>query len=71
MACITMTPEQKLRSLPSMDSLLKRASLQTLVATQGRAAVRDRLREVLDEMRTEFRLELTTPSNNGIANPEA
>ena len=54
-----------------MDSLLKRESLQTLVAAQGRDAVRDRLREVLDEMRTEFRLELTTPSNNGIANPEA
>ncbi len=61
---MSMTPEQKLRSLPSIDSLLKGASLQILVAVQGRDAVRDRLREVLDEMRAEFRLELTTQSTN-------
>jgi L-seryl-tRNA(Ser) seleniumtransferase len=50
-----MTPETTLRNLPSIDSLLKRASLQTLIAVQGRDAVRDRLREVLDEMRTELK----------------
>ncbi len=50
-----MTPEQTLRSLPSIDALLKRASLQTLIAAQGRDAVRDHLREVLDEMRAELK----------------
>ncbi|HEX4949053.1 MAG TPA: L-seryl-tRNA(Sec) selenium transferase [Blastocatellia bacterium] len=65
-----MTPEQKLRSLPSIDALLNRASLQTLIATQGRDAVRDRLREVLGEMRAEFRQEIPTPNNNGFANAE-
>lgn len=50
-----MTPEQTLRRLPSVDSLLKRASLQRLVATQGHDTVRDRLREVLDEMRAELK----------------
>lgn len=65
-----MTPEQKLRRLPSIDALLNRAHLQSLIATQGRDAVRDRLREVLDEMRAEFRRELATPTSNGFANAE-
>lgn len=65
-----MTPEQKLRSLPSIDTLLKRASLQSLISVQGRDTVRDRLREVLDEMRAEFRREVTTPSHKGFANAE-
>lgn len=65
-----MTPEQKLRNLPSMDALLKRDDVQTLIAAQGRDAVRDRMREVLDEMRAEFRQEFTTPNNNGFANAE-
>ncbi len=55
-----MTPEQKLRSLPSIDSLLKRDHLQTLVAAQGREAVRDRLRAVLDEMRAELKTQSTS-----------
>jgi L-seryl-tRNA(Ser) seleniumtransferase len=50
-----MTNEKTLRNLPSMDALLKRASLQSLIAAQGRDAVRDRLREVLDEMRAELK----------------
>lgn len=50
-----MTPEPTLRRLPSIDALLKRASLQPLIAAQGRDAVRDRLREVLDEMRAELK----------------
>ncbi len=58
-----MNPEQTLRSLPSIDALLKRESLQTLIAAQGRDAVRDRLREVLDEMRAE----LKTPGTNANA----
>jgi len=58
-----MTPEQKLRSLPSVDVLLKREGLQSLIVAQGRDAVRDRLREALDEMRAEFRQEFTTPNN--------
>ncbi len=65
-----MTPEQNLRRLPSMDALLRRDEVQRLIAQQGRDAVRDRLREVLDEMRAEFRHEHQTQSTNGIANPE-
>ena len=58
-----MTPEQKLRNLPSIDALLHRASLQTLLANKGREAVRERLREILDEMRTEFRQQITSHNN--------
>ena len=57
-----MNPEQTLRSLPSIDTLLKRASLQALIAVQGRDAVRDRLREVLDEMRAELKRQSTSSS---------
>lgn len=65
-----MTPEQKLRSLPSIDALLRRDEVQRLIAQQGRDAVRDRLREVLDEMRAEFRQESPTPNINSIATAE-
>ena len=54
-----MTSEQTLRSLPSIDALLKRESLQSLVAAQGRDTMRDRLREVLDEMRAELKTQST------------
>ncbi len=43
-----------LRNLPSIDHLLRRESLQTLITAAGHAAVRDRLREVLDELRQEI-----------------
>ncbi len=59
-----MTPEQKLRHLPSIDALLHRASLQTLLANKGREAVRERLRKILDEMRSEFRQQITSHNNN-------
>jgi L-seryl-tRNA(Ser) seleniumtransferase len=62
-----MTPEEKLRRLPSIDVLLRRDQVQQLIAQQGRDPVRDRLREVLDEMRAEFRRE---PSTNGSASAE-
>lgn len=66
-----MTPEQKLRSLPSIDALLRRDEVQRLIARQGRDSVRDRLREVLDEMRAEFRHEPQSSNINGLANAEA
>lgn len=43
-----------LRSLPSVDQLLRRENLQSLIADAGRDAVRDRLREVLEEFRQEL-----------------
>src|SRR5262249_9123348 len=43
-----------LRNLPSVDQLLRDERLQSLIAAAGRAAVRDRLREVLDEIRREL-----------------
>ncbi len=43
--------EQKLRNLPAVDALLQWTSLQTLINQHGRNAVRDQLREVLDEVR--------------------
>lgn len=43
-----------LRNLPSIDQLLRRESLQALIAESGRDVVRDRLREVLDEFRQEI-----------------
>jgi L-seryl-tRNA(Ser) seleniumtransferase len=49
-----------LRNLPSMDQLLRRESLQPLIAESGRDIVRDRLREVLDE----FRREITAANGN-------
>ncbi len=47
-------PQQPLRSLPSIDQLLHRESLQTLIAEKGRDAVRDRLRDVIGELRQEI-----------------
>ncbi|MGH9755034.1 MAG: L-seryl-tRNA(Sec) selenium transferase [Blastocatellia bacterium] len=46
-------PENVLRHLPSIDQLLRRNGLRDLIATAGRDAVRDRLREVLTEIRQE------------------
>jgi L-seryl-tRNA(Ser) seleniumtransferase len=43
-----------LRNLPSIDRLLRRASLQNLIAEAGREAVRDELREVIAELRTQI-----------------
>lgn len=57
-----MTPEQALRSLPSIDALLKRADLQSLIAAQSRDAVRDGAREVLSEMRGELKIQNKTAS---------
>src|SRR5262245_5206087 len=45
--------ENVLRRLPSIDQLLRRDGLRDLIATAGRDAVRDRLREVLAELRRE------------------
>ncbi len=47
-------PENVLRHLPSIDQLLRRDGLRDLIATAGREAVRDRLREVLAEIRGEI-----------------
>lgn len=46
--------ETVLRQLPSIDQLLRDARLQSLIAAAGRDAVRDRLREVLGELRQEI-----------------
>ncbi|MEP7272025.1 MAG: L-seryl-tRNA(Sec) selenium transferase, partial [Acidobacteriota bacterium] len=46
--------QARLRRLPSIDHLLKREGIQALIAAQGRTIVRDRLREVLSEMRLEI-----------------
>jgi L-seryl-tRNA(Ser) seleniumtransferase len=43
-----------LRKLPSIDQLLRRESLQSLIADSGRDVVRDRLREILEEFREEI-----------------
>jgi hypothetical protein len=45
--------EQALRSLPSIDQLLRQEELQPIIASAGRDNVRDRLREVLAEVRAE------------------
>lgn len=47
-------PENVLRHLPSIDQLLRRDRLRDLISAAGRDAVRDRLREVLAEMRREI-----------------
>ena len=49
-----------LRHLPSIDALLRRESLQDLTARIGREAVRNRLREVLMQLRNELG---SAPSN--------
>jgi len=46
--------EQALRSLPSIDQLLRQEELQPIIASAGRDNVRDRLREVLAEVRAEI-----------------
>src|SRR5215813_2253666 len=51
---ITTMPENALRHLPSIDQLLRRHGLRDLITTAGRDAVRDRLREVLTELRGEI-----------------
>lgn len=43
-----------LRNLPSIDQLLQREALQDLIAKSGRDVVRDRLRQVLAELRQEI-----------------
>ena len=42
------------RNLPSIDQFLRRENLQSLISESGRDAVRDRLREVLDEFRQDI-----------------
>ena len=54
-----------LRHLPSIDLLLRRESVQGLIAQAGREVVRDRLREVLDELRRELK------NNGGAAQSSA
>ena len=46
--------ESALRNLPSIDLLLRKESLQPLIAEAGRDAVRDRLREVMAGLREEI-----------------
>jgi L-seryl-tRNA(Ser) seleniumtransferase len=46
--------QELLKHLPSIDLLLNRASLQPLIGAAGRETVRDRLREVLQELRQEL-----------------
>ena len=58
--------ETALRNLPSVDQLLQRDSLQTLIAETGRETVRDRLREVIAELRQEIisaNGDLTSPAD--------
>ncbi|MGE0132262.1 MAG: L-seryl-tRNA(Sec) selenium transferase [Blastocatellales bacterium] len=47
-------PENALRHLPSIDQLLRRDGLRDLIAAAGRDTVRDRLREVIAEIRQEI-----------------
>lgn len=47
-------PENVLRHLPSIDQLLRRDSLRDLIAAAGRDTVRNRLREVIAEIRLEI-----------------
>jgi len=47
-------PENVLRHLPSIDQLLRRDGLRDLIAAAGRDTVRDRLREVISEIRREI-----------------
>lgn len=46
--------ENLLRHLPAIDQLLRRAGLQSLISAAGRDLVRDRLREVLADLRQEL-----------------
>ena len=59
-----MSSEQTLRSLPSIDSLLKSRDLIPAIESCGRAVVRDHLRAVLEALRLEIangRTEEITP----------
>jgi L-seryl-tRNA(Ser) seleniumtransferase len=47
--------EEALRALPSIDQLLREEALAPFIDTAGRDSVRDRLREVLSELRTDIR----------------
>jgi L-seryl-tRNA(Ser) seleniumtransferase len=51
---LSLMSQELLKHLPSIDLLLNRASLQPLISMAGRATVRDRLREVLQELRQEL-----------------
>ncbi len=55
--------ETALRQLPSIDQLLNRENLRSLIAEAGRDAVRDRLREVIAGLRQEI------AGSNGAADP--
>ncbi|QQS45988.1 MAG: L-seryl-tRNA(Sec) selenium transferase [Acidobacteriota bacterium] len=46
--------EKALRHLPSIDQLLRRESLREKIDEDGRETVRDRLREVVEELRDEI-----------------
>ena len=56
--------QEALRLLPSVDEFLKRTSLQNLIVSAGRDAVRDRLREVLQGFRQELLSQNGSASNN-------
>lgn len=58
--------QEALRALPSIDQFLKRAGVQALISQAGRDTVRDRLREVLQDVRHE----LLAP-NNALPSEEA
>ena len=47
--------EEILRSLPSIDQLLRQEALQAAIERSGRDLVRDRLRDTLSELREEIR----------------
>ncbi|MFN0123977.1 MAG: L-seryl-tRNA(Sec) selenium transferase [Blastocatellia bacterium] len=47
-------PENTLRHLPSIDLLLRRERIQTLIREMGRENVRDRLRETMAEIRRQL-----------------
>lgn len=47
--------EEALRALPSIDQLLREEALNPFIESAGRDNVRDRLREVLGELRAEIR----------------
>jgi L-seryl-tRNA(Ser) seleniumtransferase len=60
---VTRTPDS-LRSLPSVDRLLRAEAAQSLIARHGRTVVTDAIRETLAEMRK------STPADSGSA-PDA
>jgi L-seryl-tRNA(Ser) seleniumtransferase len=58
--------ENALRHLPSIDQLLRRDGLRDLIASAGRDSVRDRLREVIEDLRREI-LQKNGSGMNGAA----